>query len=77
VRIYAIAIDLLDRLTVATRMEPTMKSADRLCVGYAPQPPHVPNDGATITILDGRGARLCRDCWRRWRSTDSEERTDD
>lgn len=50
-------------------------SADRWCLGYPPQPPHVP-DGALILTNDERAGRLCDACWRRWNREDCHPEAD-
>ena len=47
-------------------------SAPRWCVGFAPQPPHYPDGGATIRANHRDGVWFCRSCWLRWTSTNRE-----
>ena len=52
-----------------------MTSPNRWCLGYPPQPPHVP-DGALIEVRSPRSFELCRDCWRRWSASNDREAGD-
>jgi hypothetical protein len=47
-----------------------MTNVDKWCLGWPPQPAHVPSDGVLITTNEGRGARFCEACWRRWNAED-------
>ena len=44
-----------------------MSDLYRWCVGYR-RFPHVPNDLPLVATNQGRGARLCGDCYRQWQA---------